>query len=304
MILSLVLMVSNAQADCALPTTARDIAQSVEDVQSAFIAMDINAFNEAESQTISSIECLEDSLTPYDIAGIHRSSALRSFIVRDLESAIASYAAALSAQPNYNLPVSIAPEGGSLYKLYRDARPLSEGQPDRIAQEVPRGAALLVDGRRSQMRPLDRPAVIQLVDLKGNVLWSDYIPTGGVEPAFSGVKVPQPEDSVSQSNSTTNTRTATPPESRSSFQIDATRRPSKPKMTDSTKTLFTTSGGAMAAAAVLYSTAMISGAKYNNTDTQYSDLTTLRSLTNGLVIASSAAGTLGLGLGAYAYFSW
>ncbi len=307
MFLALLLGPSLAHATCALPTTARDIATAVNDVDQAFIAMDINTFNEAEARATSGIECLEEALTPYDAAGVHRSAALRAFIVRDTDAARTSYATALAAQPNFNLPPAIAPEGNSLQQLYAEARELAEEKPDRIALEVPRGTVLLVGGRRVQMRPLNRPAVIQLVDLQGAVLWSGYVPERGIEPDFSDFEGLAPEVKASDPPAA---KVGIPqrPEPRSSFRIESpTRAPrgvTRAPASTTTRKYIAGAAGASVVAAVLYATAVSTASTYQNPKTPYKDLDTLRSRTNGLVVASSAIGTVGLGLGAYAFITW
>ena len=295
MFLALLLGPSLAHATCALPTTARDIATAVNDVDQAFIAMDINTFNEAEARATSGIECLEEALTPYDAAGVHRSAARTS------------YATALAAQPNFNLPPAIAPEGNSLQQLYAEARELAEEKPDRIALEVPRGTVLLVDGRRVQMRPLNRPAVIQLVDLQGAVLWSGYVPERGIEPDFSDFEGLAPEVKASDPPAA---KVGNPqrPEPRSSFRIESpTRVPrgvTRAPASTTTRKYIAGAAGASVVAAVLYATAVSTASTYQNPKTPYKDLDTLRIRTNGLVVASSAIGTVGLGLGAYAFITW
>jgi hypothetical protein len=305
--LAVLLGPSLAHATCALPTTARDIATAVNDVDQAFVAMDINTFNEAEARATSGIECLEEALTPYDAAGVHRSTALRAFIVRDTDAARTSYATALAAQPNFNLPIAIAPEGNSLHQLYAEARELSEEKPDRIALEVPRGTVLLVDGRRVQMRPLNRPAVIQLVDLQGTVLWSRYVPERGIEPDFSEFEGAIPDVASSQPP-VSEGRISPKPEPRTSFRIESqTRTPrgvTRPPASTSTRKLVAGAAGATVVAAVFYATALSTASTYHNTQTPYKDLDTLRSRTNGLVVASGAIGAVGLGLGAYAFITW
>ena len=307
MFLALLLGPSLAHAICALPTTARDIATAVNDVDQAFVAMDINTFNEAEARATSGIECLEETLTPYDAAGVHRSAALRAFIVRDTEAARTSYATALAAQPNFNLPTAIAPEGNSLHQLYEEARELSAEKPDRIALEVPRGTVLLVDGRRVQMRPLNRPAVIQLVDLKGALLWSGYVPERGIEPDFSEFEGLLPEVQAS-AQVVPDVRIPNRPEPRTSFRIESpTRAPrgiTRPPASTTTRKYLAGAAGATVVAAVLYGTALSTASTHQNTKTPYKDLNTLRSRTNGLVLASGALGTVGLSLGAYAFITW
>ena len=307
MFLALVLGPSLAHATCALPTTARDIATAVNDVDQAFVAMDINRFNETEARATSGIECLEEALPPYDAAGVHRSAALRAFIVRDTEAARTSYATALAAQPNFNLPLAIAPEGNSLHQLYTEARELAEEKPDRIALEVPRGTVLLVDGRRVQMRPLNRPAVIQLVDLQGAVLWSGYVPEGGIEPDFSAFEGAPPEAEAS-SPAAAEGGTFKRPAPRTNFRIESPTRPprsvTRAPASTTTRKYVAGAAGATVVAAVLYATATSTASTYQNPRTPYKDLDTLRSRTNGLVIASSAIGTVGLGLGAYAFITW
>ncbi|MEE2751559.1 MAG: hypothetical protein VX519_09005 [Myxococcota bacterium] len=298
--LGLLLMFNTASAECSLRTTTRDLAQGISDVEAAFVSMDINAFNEAETRTLASIDCLEEALTPYDAAGFHRMSALRSFIVRDEESAKASYVAALTSQPNYNLPESLAPKGKSLDSLYTEARVLAEEKADRVAVEIPNGAIMTVDGRREQMRPISRPSLIQLLDLKGVVLWSGYIEKDGMDPDFTGVVVEAPADTSQASPVIQDSKER---KGSMDFRISGTNSPRNAGFSAEDKPKLIASAASTATAIVLYGLAASVAAKHAAITTNYQELDSLQKRNHRLIIASGLAGGFGIGLGAVIYFN-
>lgn len=298
--LGLLLVFDATAADCGLRTTTRDLAQSISDVEAAFVSMDINAFNEAEERTHTNVECLKEALTPYDSAGFHRMSALRAFIVRDEDSAKYAYVAALTAQPNYNLPESLAPPGKSLDLLYKDARLLAEEKADRIAVDIPTGAIMLVDGRRDQMRPVGRPALVQLLDLKGTVLWSGYLPRNGMDPDFTGIEVEIPADqSLSKGMTESSSESKRPLE----FRISGSKPSRQPGFEGANKTLVLASAASVVTAVILYGSAAAVAAKHADDKTDFEKLESLKSLNHGLIIASGLAGGIGIGLGTVIYFN-
>lgn len=297
--LSLLLLINSASAECTLGTTTRDLAQGISDVEAAFVSMDINAFNESETRTIQSVACLEEAITPYDAAGFHRMSALGSFIMRDEEAAKASYTAALTSQPNYNLPVSLAPEGKSLDQLYDDARVLAENQPDRVAVEIPRGTIMTVDGRRGQMRPIDLPCIIQLLDHKGAVLWSGYVSKDAMDPDFSAVVVDAPAD---QSESNASIQGSKDRSGSMDFRISDAKGRRNTGFSAEDKPMLMASAASTAAAIALYGIAAGVAAKHANENTSYQNLESLQKLNHRLIIASGLAGGVGIGLGTVIYF--
>jgi len=299
--LSLLLVFNTASAECTLRTTTRDLAQGISDVEAAFVSMDINAFNESEARTVDGVTCLEEALTPYDAAGFHRMTALGSFIVRDEESAKAAYVAALTSQPNYNLPESLAPKGKSLDSLYTEARILAEEKADRVAVEIPRGAIMTVDGRREQMRPIGRPCLLQLLDMKGAVLWSGYIPKDGMEPDFTGVVVEGP---VEQSQVSSVIQSPKDRKGSMDFRISGTRGGSrKVGFSSEDKPMLIASAASTTTAILLYGIAASVAAKHANEDTLYQKLDSLQTLNHRLIIASGLVGGVGIGLGTVIYFN-
>lgn len=132
--------------------------------------MDAAAFAAASEQIDTGTGCLA---VPVDVgvaASVHEHGALRAFFDRDPAATVAAFRAARSASPGYRPAPDIAPAGGPLWQRYAAA----DGAPGPVVSAVPRwsGAQLFVDGRPLDVRPTDRPALLQAVGPDGAVLAS------------------------------------------------------------------------------------------------------------------------------------
>ena len=158
---------------------------------------------------------------------------------------------------------------------------------------------MLVDGRRDQMRPVGRPALVQLLDLKGTVLWSGYVPRNGMDPDFSGIEIQSQPDASQQMETTEDSRQR---KRSSEFSISGAKQPRETGFSSSDRPLLLVSAASTAASIVLYGAAAGVAAKHANEETDFDQLETLKNLNHSLIIASGLAGGVGVGLGTVIYF--
>lgn len=258
----------------ACPADTDAFSASVDAASAAFAAMDVEGFSSRQARADADLACLEEPLTRSDVAAYHRMSGMSAFLQRDREGAVAAFRAALAVQPAFELPASIAPEGHPLRALYEQAAVATDADP--VAVLVPRGATLLVDGQRSTTRPVDRPALLQLLGPDGAVLWSGRVDAGAVLPAWP--EVPEVEGVA---------------EALPVAPMPAPRKVSIP--------LLSGAGVAVVAAGGLYAGAWASRAAYDDPDTPFEDLDGLRTRTNTLTTASQVTAVTAVGLGVAAF---
>lgn len=185
--LSLFGAVFTAQAACS--ATADELAQHVEGATLAFAAMDSATFGAEREQAYAILGCISEPM-PGSLAGaFHRMEALAGYLENDVDRTITSFQAATVADPDYNLPMTLAPEGNLLRDYFEEARAF----PARGLQEVtlPIGAWLWVDGARSTVRPIERPAIIQGVGADSKVQWTRYVTPNDPLPQVRAVAVQQ-----------------------------------------------------------------------------------------------------------------
>ena len=299
-------LVSLAQAECLETRNAQDLSQSISQMESYFVAMDIGGFNRANNSVVAIIPCLNEPITPADAAAVHRATALRYFVVRNNDAALSAYVSALTSQPAYSLPSSIAPEGNSLHRLYIAAQSI---EPEPLARlEIPPGTTLFVDGQRSDGRPLDRPALLQLMHPSGEVVWSDYVLGDDMDPDLTEYVLDTAIAPIPTADSSSGETGQDPGRNRGNlgYEFEISGQGSRPRAPASktAKGFLGATAGISVAAIVLYGVALSAKAGHDDMATPYGDLEGLRDRANRSATGATVCIGLAAGMGAAAYFSW
>lgn len=191
------LVVPHAEAAaCERASTTSQLSALLGAAEVAWEKRDRPAVVAAADTALGELACLRDSVTPALAARFHRVTGLRAFLLQDDGSAIRSFAAARSLEPNYVLPTALVPQA-------HPARILYDMAPVAIASFAPIPAVqgiLRLDGRDLQARPTDRPVIFQLFDDSGSVVTtfclqaSDPLPPlpPPLTPALAAVSSPAP----------------------------------------------------------------------------------------------------------------
>ena len=96
-----------AQAvQCESKTTVDDLNMQLAAAESAFAAMDADAFVTIRDDAVTAFECLNQALTSDGAARIHRLVALDAFTRRDDATARATLRSVRILQPGYDLPTT------------------------------------------------------------------------------------------------------------------------------------------------------------------------------------------------------
>ena len=259
---------------------------AAERAETAFGATRVAEFQAAIQELDVLVPCLMEPVDPELAALVHRMMGLGSFIERDQDRAREAFAAARVLQPDFSWPETLIPWGHPLLGLYQ-ANPIDGG----TFQTVPTPAAgwVYMDGRPSEPRPLEWPAILQVSDAEGAIqlsayLWPDQpLPDYGVEPVTELLPVPVPSADLQPGIPVTVAATST------------TVR------TGPRRWMLVTAGGAVAASGVLYALAARSNDTYWDPNTPYAELDAARSRTNGLVLASAGVAGVALGTGVAAF---
>ncbi|MDP2307765.1 MAG: hypothetical protein Q8P18_17200 [Pseudomonadota bacterium] len=271
----LLLFATLAHAECPGRTTTADLSSAVTAAETAYLAMNLDAFQAARTQADDAIPCLAEFVSPPDAAAYHRLIALDAYVAQDNPRTLGSFMSALAIQPGYVLPSTIAPQGNPLDAIYQMARIQPPGRTAALV--APAGAVTLVDGARSANRPTERPTILQLGAGTGEVLWSGYLPADAPNPDWSAYS-PAPASALPQEAPKHARRSPAVP-----FAIGA-------------------GGGALAGGA-LYALALAGRAEFDDPATPLEELDGIRARTNGEVYAAAGLGVLALGLGTIAVVS-
>jgi hypothetical protein len=272
-----------------------DLLAATNTATAAFSGMDEHAFLAARVEARKALVCLNEPLAAAEVAAYHRMEALAAFFEDRRGAAMLSFGAALSVQPEYELPASIAPVGTPLHEWYQEAR--EQGHLAKQELQVPERCSLLVNGALGTQYTEDFPAIVQVIEWNGAVRWSGLLEPHGI----------LPEEAFSDTYTPTWT-----PDAVLAARVAALSSPAADDSTGLTVTpLMVGTGGALLASGGLYLASMLSrsswqraadrcaleGACWDDPVTEQENIDALRRRTNGLSLAAAGAGAVGVGLG-------
>lgn len=150
-----------AAAACPEPGTLYDLAAAMHEAESALGADDLAGFAAARSRAAELLPCVGEPVTPPAAAFFHRLAGYAAFLDQDRDGTVASFRAAALADPKTGPSPAVAPEKGAMRRYWTEARAAGEGRT--VALPAVRYVEVRVDGSRSDERPLDRPAIVQVL---------------------------------------------------------------------------------------------------------------------------------------------
>lgn len=255
---------SAAAAQCVDGATTAALVVVLEDAEAAYGRLALDAFQAATDEAASMIPCLEAVVPRATAARYHRVQGLRAWLVRDEDRAQKAFLASRVIERAYRFPMELVPEEHPTRQAFM-ALALDQVVTEPVT--VPGGAALVVDGRETVERPVNLPALLQLVDAEGGLRWSVYADPGTELP-------PWPVDLA---------------------VVAPLRDPWRVP-------LVVGSAGAALVSGTLVGLASISAGRYDDPATPADQLDGLRARTNGLLVGASVAG--GVAAGAAVGVAW
>jgi hypothetical protein len=142
---------------------------SLEQAQSAFYAMDLQAFRKASDEAALLAGCLKDRVSPALAAKVHRVRGLREYVEGHDAEAKAAFAAARRVEPGYAFPTSVAAADHPVRETYATAPPV------QLAQPAPASDGRLEFDGVPGGRPVGVPTLAQVVARNGTVLQGSYL---------------------------------------------------------------------------------------------------------------------------------
>ncbi len=271
---SLLLTLAPALADdeqpCAEPTTTADVDGDLTQAEAAYAALDVNAFLAAMDHAAEVLPCVSDPVPRHLAARLHRFEGLRGFVQRKPTRSMAAFAAARSIEPAYVFPETLVPFGNPALQDYNALDP-SSGRTVEVPEKT--DGRLQFDGTVSLNRPIDRPAVLQLFSGEGGVEHTTYLWGHNEMPPYDTIAPPPEPEPVAPP----------PPVS------TAPRHPVNVPLLVATTAATVATGS-------LYAASWASRSAWASADDP-DRVVPLRKKTNGLVVASSAAAGVAVGLG-------
>jgi hypothetical protein len=167
-----------AEAGC----DSASLRQSMTEADAAFLSMDADAFGVAVDALHETLSCVASALSTEEVAAYHRTRALAAFFAGDDLSAVASFEAAVSTAPSFELAEDIAPIGHPLRARLEEAR--ETVRPADLELQRPAEGWLNIDGVRTLQAPSARPFVFQRFRGDGTVAETRYVAPGSPMPIY------------------------------------------------------------------------------------------------------------------------
>ena len=131
-----------------------DVQSAVQEGLLAFASMDDAGVADAVVAVDAKVACQAAPLPAGTVAQVHQIHGLAAFLDGDAVGAKAAFSAELALEPQSVLPVTIAPEGGKLARLYAEsAVPAGEKADMNLSADY----LGYVDGVQASKRPRTDP---------------------------------------------------------------------------------------------------------------------------------------------------
>ncbi|MBN2798416.1 MAG: hypothetical protein JXX28_04650 [Deltaproteobacteria bacterium] len=173
---------------CEHSMSAEQLKATLSEGEAAAIASDIWSFRGSHGRSLAAVRCLDALVEARAVTLLHTHEALAAQVRGDEPAAVAAFVAA-QAHPAVEAPGWLGASDTAIRARWTEA---TRAEPQvwervRLAPEV----QLWIDGERVWARPVGHPAVAQITDATGAVLWSAYLT--GAQPLPSEYATPGPE---------------------------------------------------------------------------------------------------------------
>jgi hypothetical protein len=174
--LPLLLAIATAAA-CDAPVSEDQLSRVIDLAGTAWVVMDRASFEQATQERREILPCLSEPVVPELAIQLHLHEALAWSLDRRSDLSRAAFRAILALQPEWELPLDMAPEHHRLRVDFAEAQQ-AVGEEARRPFAPPGDGTLLVDGLPARDVPADRPFVVQMLDRAGVVERTHYFTPG------------------------------------------------------------------------------------------------------------------------------
>ncbi len=265
---------------------AQALLTALNSAEKAHAELDISALQAGAQAAVVAVGCADAIISVDDAARLHRVVGLEAFTQQEREVATRAFAAARSADPSYDFPLGLVPEGHPL-RTYYGALPLDAGSSQPIQAPVEHDWVL--DGMSARLRPLSWPTLAQLVGPTGGIISTHYLwPEDAWPEALS-------QDAGAVPGSSSDTQATAMPGTDSETRPPGKRNVRKPLLGVSLLSAVVAGG--------TYLGAGMAERSYDERGHTPEELNRLFLLTNGLTVSSTVFGVLAVGTGVGAILS-
>ncbi|MCO4745369.1 MAG: hypothetical protein KC912_11320 [Proteobacteria bacterium] len=167
--------------ECPEPISSSAWNDRVTSTEALYSAFEFDQFRTSVQELALDLPCLGEALAPSQAARYHRVVGIDLFIRRRTEPAAQSFAAARSAEPDFNFSTELIPEEHAIRDLYASA-PSSGGAVDALA--APLSGVIRIDGSETLERPRSTPTIFQYIDADGATQTTSYLVPTAITPSY------------------------------------------------------------------------------------------------------------------------
>lgn len=317
MLLGLVsLALADPLAACAETWSNGGLTDVVESADLNMAKMDGEGFRAARDTLLRRLVCVSEPLSGRTAGAVHRVVATGAFLEKDDTRIAPALAGLLTADPGYQLPLTLYPEGHPIRGLLSHGGLLARDTGTRAFVSLESGW-LEVDGLAMPAAPLARAAIVQHLDGQGAVVETRYVwPESDLgdwaaraTPAEGKGDKGKVEKVKPEKVKPEKVEKARPVKVEVAAVQDAPAR-ALPKETPSAGKarvpMIAATATSVLATGVLYGLASSSRAAFWDTSVERTDdeIVGLQGTTNGLTVGWVAAGIASVGLGVGLAFAW
>lgn len=186
--LPLLALLMAADGDCPGDGTLADLRAQLDNSESFAEVGDVHGFGNQQGLVRARVRCLAEVVSPGDASRMHALEALANDARGNTAGSEAAFVAART-WPGSMAPHWLGEEGTAIHDHWTAAG--KHGPQVWEHQVITEGHILYVDGVAAIARPVERPALYQVTDPEGQVLWSAMLT--GAQPLPSEYATPAPQ---------------------------------------------------------------------------------------------------------------
>lgn len=248
---------------CPGPVMASELSAEIDAASAAYAAFDAAGFEEHATTASALLPCLSEPASPSLAGAVHRMNALGSFLDKDHPATVVHFQSAITTDPRWQLPESLAPGRHPLRLDFEQAVQLRPSPTAPLAP--PEFGWLLVDGARTERYPTQRPFLFQHIGTDGAPDLTRHLAPGAALPPY-------------------------PVLTELTTEVPATGHSPR-------KALWKASATAAIVGASCYGLAGVAHMRFWDPQTPDDEVRSLAVAANALVVVSAGAGVTALGLG-------
>lgn len=181
------LTLSGQAQECSGPVSATEIADRMEWASQAFANWEDDKLRHLHYEAARLLPCLSEPISPQIAGDMHRVEALRRLTPDpggrvDEAAVVRAFRAELTAVSSDPFIEALGPVFPRVVELFESARQPPEELPRFISLDLPSGRQAWVNGSGLTHGAFTAPAVLQVSDCDGDVVWSGYLREGDSVP--------------------------------------------------------------------------------------------------------------------------